>query len=240
MTRTPATITTATGAETRIGSVSHKMSRKATEVVATVTIGEFVHEERGFVLASGAIARPCWKCDATGIVTAHLNVFEGQCFACNGRGFTSTVADMDAFGKRARTQARAWLRGAENARAQAEAMAKAEEEARIAREAEEAREAAEREARNAGISYLGEVGAKVTFTGTVRAVKVVSGYSYGSTQVFVIIEGEGFVAKAYSSAAWAYEVERDETVTIAATVKRHEVGREDEPVTLITRAKRTA
>jgi hypothetical protein len=32
------------------------------------------------------ISEPCWKCHGTGLLNHHMNVFNGQCFPCNGTG----------------------------------------------------------------------------------------------------------------------------------------------------------
>lgn len=195
-----------------------------------------------YMLADGRVATPCWKCSTEpqpGSLRHFDGIYDGVCFACRGRGFTSTAPSLDDYAKRQRANARARDRRAAKKEAEREARA-AEFAAREAeRLAAEAAEAAERDARLAEIAYLGEIGEKVTFTGTVRAAMTVDGYAYGTTQRFLVVVGDGFVAKAYTSAAWAYDVERGETVTIAATVKRHD-ERDGERVTLVKSPKRAA
>ena len=89
----------------------------------------------------------------------------------------------------------------------------------------------------ADVDYLGEVGAKVTFTGAVAVAMTVDGYTYNSTQRFVVVEGPGFAAKMYTTAGWAYEVEAGDEVTLTATVKAHAEYRGAKQ-TVVTRAKR--
>lgn len=76
-------------------------------------------------------------------------------------------------------------------------------------------------------THIGQVGDKVDLTVRVTHAMVVDGFSYGSTQVMVVAEVTDGpharqIVKLYSTAAWAYDVERGDTVTVTgATVKRH-------------------
>lgn len=75
--------------------------------------------------------------------------------------------------------------------------------------------------------YVGEPGSKdkVTVTGTVAVAMTVPGYAYGSSDKLVVIEGTGddagVTVKVVGSAAWLWEVERGDAVTVTGKVKRH-------------------
>ena len=76
-------------------------------------------------------------------------------------------------------------------------------------------------------THIGQVGDKVDLTVRVTHAMVVDGFSYGSTQVMIVAEVTDGpharqIVKLYSTAKWAYDVERGDTVTVTgATVKRH-------------------
>lgn len=204
----------------------------------TVTVATEDASYYGIILSDGRFAELCGKCGSgsrPGAIEHFGHVLAGVCFACDGTGRDKARDEADVV-RLVRRRSASARRARAAAEAAAEAAAKAAEEAR---KEEEAARAAARAAADAS-RYLGEVGEKVTATGTVRAAKVVSGYAYGSSQIFLIITGEDFTLKAYTSAQWAYEVSRGDVVTVAATVKRHETGRDSEKVTLVSRVKRAS
>lgn len=201
----------------------------ATEATAEVLGRSF----SALVLASGKITSPCWKCGGSGLLDHYLGIYDGVCFACRGFGTQGAPLDREEAEKRFRTKARREIRADEKRAAEAAEMAEKAAELEAARRAQEEAEEAARQAELAKIDYLGEVGDKVTLTGTLRAAMTVDGYAYGSTQRFLVIAGDGFVAKAYTSALWAYGVEKGETVTLTATVKAQAIGRDDERLTVL-------
>ena len=73
-------------------------------------------------------------------------------------------------------------------------------------------------------AYAGTLGDKLTITGTItRARAVDSSFGYHeSTSMLFIIEAGTTVLKTVTKAAWAFDVDQGDTVTIAATVKSHE------------------
>ncbi|GAB3588711.1 hypothetical protein [Calidifontibacter terrae] len=83
---------------------------------------------------------------------------------------------------------------------------------------------------------LGEVGDKVQITGVLTIAMTVDGFAYNSTQRFLIIDAGPTLAKIYTAAGWSYDVEVGDTVTLTATVKKHQTYRE-EIQTVLTRAK---
>lgn len=105
---------------------------------------------------------------------------------------------------------------------QAEAVVKAVAEA-------DARAAAKGNSR-----WVGEVGAKVTVTGTVVFTKVVDS-QYGSS-VLVVVDADGDKVTTFATAAWVWETHKDDTVTLTGTVKAHEEW-EGEKRTVLTRTK---
>lgn len=73
-------------------------------------------------------------------------------------------------------------------------------------------------------TYAGTVGDKLTITGTItRALAVDTSFGYHeSTSMLFIIEAGTTVLKTVTKAAWAFEANQGDTVTITATVKGHQ------------------
>jgi acyl dehydratase len=89
--------------------------------------------------------------------------------------------------------------------------------------------------------YAGEVGEKLTLTGTItlaRAFETQYGYQ-SSVSNLLIVEADTTVAKMFTSAAWSDDVQVGDTVTLTATVKDHEDYR-GVKTTVLTRPKCTA
>lgn len=90
--------------------------------------------------------------------------------------------------------------------------------------------------------YGAPVDAKVTVTGTVVTALTTEPGRYGSSRL-VVIEGtgddEGVTAKMFTSAEWAWKVDRDDTLTVTATVKKHDEY-DGIPQTVLARPKRIA
>lgn len=79
----------------------------------------------------------------------------------------------------------------------------------------------ERKAREEKVTeFVGAVGEKLTFTGTVAHLTPVE--SDWGTSMLVTVEDGKHVFKMFTSAAWAWEVEQGQQVTVKATVKLHE------------------
>lgn len=230
MSRTAAPVTVTEHAKRPVGHFSLGLPRpQATEATVEVLGRHFA----ALILASGLVTSPCWKCGGSGLIEHYMGIYDGVCFACRGFGTQGKALPLDEAEKRFRAKARREIREDEKRAAEAAELAAKAAELEAARQAEEAAREAARQAELDKVQYLGAVGDKVTFTGVLRAAMTVDGYAYGSTQRFLIVAGEGFVAKAYTSAAWAYGVEKGDTVTLTATVKRQEIGRDDERLTLV-------
>lgn len=81
-------------------------------------------------------------------------------------------------------------------------------------------EAEERARKRAEAEHTGTVGEKITLTGTVTRLQPVKG-DWGSSML-AIIEGGSTVAKVFTTAAWVWEIEQGDEITVTATVKAHE------------------
>lgn len=103
-------------------------------------------------------------------------------------------------------------------------------------------EHAAKQERLASKRHAGTVGDRITITGTVVTALTTEPGQWGSSRL-IVIEGtdadEGVTAKFFTSARWAWSVERDETITVIATVKTH-TTRDGVPQTELARPKRTA
>lgn len=83
--------------------------------------------------------------------------------------------------------------------------------------------------------YVGTVDEKITLTGTItRLIDIDT--TWGTSMLVIIDTGEA-VAKMFTSAAWAFDVDENTTLTITGTVKAHEEYR-DTKQTVLTRPKR--
>lgn len=98
-------------------------------------------------------------------------------------------------------------------------------------------EAEERANKRAAAEYTGALGEKVTVTGTVTRLVPIEG-DYG-TSMLVVVEGGSTIAKMFTSAAWAWDVEQGDEVTLTGTVKAHEEY-QGAKQTVLTRPKCTA
>ena len=88
------------------------------------------------------------------------------------------------------------------------------------------------------VRYAGTVGDKLTLTGTVTVVSAIDGYDGRSPKRrLLIIDCGEHVAKTITSAAWAYTVERGDTLTVHGTVKAHQ-DYQGVAQTVLTRPKR--
>ncbi|CCI54695.1 MAG: hypothetical protein LKG20_12425 [Tetrasphaera jenkinsii] len=86
-------------------------------------------------------------------------------------------------------------------------------------------------------AWIGTKGEKVTVTGRITTALTVDGYAYGSTQRLVVIETPAGVVKTYTAAAWAYDVDSGDEVTVTGVVKEHDTYR-DRKQTVLVRPKR--
>lgn len=84
-------------------------------------------------------------------------------------------------------------------------------------------------------SHVGTVGEQVTLTGRVTTTLRVDGFHWNSPDsVLLILDCGPHVAKLVTAAAWAYEVERGDVLTVTGRVKAHASYR-DLPQTVLVR-----
>lgn len=87
------------------------------------------------------------------------------------------------------------------------------------------------------VGYAGEVGEKVTLTGTIKQLFHVDGFTWHSpSRRMLIVDCGTSVAKMITGASWAYDVERGYHITITGTVRKHEDWH-GTPQTVIVRPK---
>ena len=95
----------------------------------------------------------------------------------------------------------------------------------------------ERAGRRATLDFAGEVGEKVTLTGTITVLLHVDGFTWNSpSRRLIILDCETSVAKMVTGASWAYDVERGDEITVTGTIRKHEDWH-GTPQTLIVRPK---
>jgi len=171
---------------------------------------------------AGGFSRQCGKCAGDGIYWLQVPTAHGYtpiadvCFPCDGTGAVGKVfATVEAFDK-----ARA---NAEKAQARRDAKREAEWEAnREEREAHEASQEiaiAEAAAELTTWKYLdAQIDDTVTITGTVAtAVEIETRFGY--TRLIVVETENKEAVKMFTTAGWAWKVERDDIVTIQGNVK---------------------
>lgn len=86
--------------------------------------------------------------------------------------------------------------------------------------------------------WIGQLDDKVTLTGTLTTDLTVDGYAYNSTQRLLVLTTSSGIVKMLTAAAWAYEVHAGDQISVAGTVKAHEIYR-NRKQTLLRRPRRT-
>lgn len=76
----------------------------------------------------------------------------------------------------------------------------------------------------AASAYAGTINEKITVTGTAtRVLATDSSWGYHeSTSMLLIVEDGSTILKMFTKAAWAYDINQGDTITVTATVKDHE------------------
>lgn len=170
----------------------------------------------GYVNVDGGYIPACDRCGGLGRYAYNSLTGDTHCYKCTGRGYNTDK-------RFTRDEALARTARLEKARARREAKAQAEwqaelENTREARKAEAA-EIAAYQAELATWTHLDvNVGDAVTVTGTVEALVDVQG-NYGDSRLVVIETPEKQSVNMFTTAIWAYNVERGQSVTIKGTVK---------------------
>jgi uncharacterized FlgJ-related protein len=184
--------------------------------------------------------RACERCGGLGTIEEYRHIFDGECYKCLGVG-----AWGKAFATREGLEAHlaklAVAREKREAKLEAERLAEWEA-GRAQREAEEAKLEAERlayEAELAQWKYLdAREGEKVTVEGVV-AVSAVVETQWGTSKLIVIETPQREAVKLFTSAEWAWSVERDEALTVTGAVKSF-AEYAGKPQTVLNRPKRLA
>ena len=158
----------------------------------------------------------CDRCGGIGRVEAWGHVEGGLCFKCEGEGVTGkSFATLEALDAHVAKLA-------------------------VARDKREAKREAERLAYEAELAQWKHLDAHVDETVTVTGVVAVSAVidtQWGSSKLIVIETPEREAVKLFTSANWAWGVERDETVTVTGTVKSFD-NYDGKPQTVLSRPKR--
>jgi len=186
------------------------------------------------------VKETCGKCGGSGYYNApsgyswSANGKRGTlCFDCNGAGFYS--AKVSSVRARVRREVKRHNEAMEAMAAQALARP-------IYLLGDVIRQAQEKFASERKLSstqWFGEEGGQIDVTGKVVVAMTVDGYAYGSTQRFIVLDVDGSSVVLYSSAKWAYEVDKGDEVSIfGATVKAHTI-RNDQKQTKIAGRYRT-
>jgi hypothetical protein len=200
------------------------------------------HTPQGFpyVVTHDGIARPCTRCNGVRQINQWQHVEGGMCFRCSGVGAEAKrFATVEAY--EAHEAKRLTARAQRDARDEAKHEAQAEAN-RVEAEAEAKRQAEARQAReadNAQWSYVeGAEGDKVTVEGVI-AVAVTIDTDYGTSRLIVIETPERQAVKVFTTAEWAWGVERGEAIAVVGAIKAHTVY-EGRPQTQLVRPKRVA
>lgn len=177
-----------------------------------------------YVVTPSGIARPCTRCNGVRRIDQWQHVEGGVCFRCGGSGaedkrFPSVEAFEANEAKRLKARAQRIAREdakhqaqADARRVEAEAEAKRQAEAQLAREAEDAR----------WIHLEGAVGDTVLVEGRI-ATAVNVDTDYGTSRLIVIQTVKHQAVKLFTTAQWAWGVERGDGIVVQGAIKAHTV-----------------
>lgn len=88
-------------------------------------------------------------------------------------------------------------------------------------------------------AHVGDIGQRITVTGIARTATRVNGFTaHSPDRALIVVDAGTAIAKIVTSAAWAYEVERGDQITVTGTVKAHTEWRGLKQ-TVLTRATRS-
>lgn len=171
----------------------------------------------------------CGRCGGTGYLPGYENIDSARCWGCMRRGYEPgvrlrTTTELDT--KETTDIRQAHQRDLER-EAKAEQAAKEWAAGEAEREAAEQTRLAERQTRNARTQHIdAPEGTKTTITGTIivaRDIKTPSYRGYGTDykRLIVIETPTGARAKTFTTAAWAWEVNTGDPISVTATIKHH-------------------
>lgn len=210
--------------------------------LGTVTLSTYV-DPHPTLKGTDKVAVECGQCTNgvyTGFSRVHWNNGAGDttwCFWCNGtnRRFISvSTARRNAKSAAFRAEYAVEIEAVRIAReAEANARIAAEEFAAAwdAAHAEQARRAALVQ------GFLGQIGEKVTGTGTVQVAKYIEGSWNRSSSMFIVVKlDSGQVVKTFGSSQTLFRLDRGWRVEVSGTVKAHETFNGQDQ-TVLTRTK---
>ena len=181
-------------------------------------------------VVNGAFARVCGKCDGTGIYYRHIQTPDGWghvqdvCFPCKGDGYVGKAfPTAEAFDKARATAEKA--RERREAKRQADFIATPVVETVV-------------DEKIARVHLDAQIGDTVTITGTV-AVAISVDTQFGTSRLIIVETDNNEAVKMFTTASWAWDTNRDDTVTIQGTVKSFDHYDGDAQTTL-NRPKRIA
>ena len=199
----------------------------------------------------------CWKCDGKGIIPFFMNVYNGECFACNGRGY-HIITDKEYTPEHLAKLETARAKRQAKAQEEAQKAQKEYEEREAKRKAEEEKRKAEREAewakKREQSQHVGEVGKKVACVVTLEYVAhytVKSFTGFGETEMTVYgmrtERGDMLIWKTASGCLCIEHedeyghidtevAEKGDKLTIRGTIKEHGEYK-GEKQTILTRVK---
>lgn len=191
------------------------------------------------VVTPTGYARPCHRCGGTGVFASFSHVENGACFHCHGERVENgkRYATEEDYEKHVDALAQARAKRAAKRDA---LLAQKEEEHRaqaLAEDAKRKKEQEERQAELATYKHLdASVGDTVTVTGTVVVATTVD-TQFGASRLIVVETPARETVKLFTTASWAWGVEREESVTVSGTVKSFDTYG-DMPQTQLVRPKK--
>lgn len=173
--------------------------------------------------ASGLWVFTCGRCAGKGTLEHYGHVYGGTCYKCKGSGVDGSrmLKGRKGFGNREEILAvvakRVEARNKRDAKADAKRLAELPaHQARL--EAENARQAALVAAKEAFSWVDAPVGDKVTFSGVVQVAAKVDG-GFGAQMLVVVETAEAQQFKFVSTAAWVWDIEAGQELTVSAVLK---------------------
>lgn len=179
---------------------------------------------------AGGFRRTCDKCAGTGIYWRKVPSPQGYtaipdvCFPCRGAGAVGKVfPTVEAFDKARATAEKA--RERREAKRQAEFIATPVVETVV-------------EETIARVHVDANIGDTVTVTGTV-AVAISVDTQFGTSRLIVVNTDNNEAVKMFTTASWAWDVSRDDNITIQGTVKSFDYY-DGDAQTMLNRPKKIA
>lgn len=205
-------------------------------VLGTVILSTYVDPCPGKI-GTDKVPSTCGRCGGSGVFECFRHIYAGRCFQCGGSG--SVPTNVSTVRKHAKSDAFYAEFAAELAAVRLVAETAANIAIAAAKFAADWEAAHTEDARRSSMvqGFLGQVGDKVTGTGTVAVAKYISGSYNRSSSVFLVVElDSGQVIKTFGSGESLFALDRGDRVVLSGAVKAHESYRGQDQ-TVLTRAK---